>query len=401
MAVTQSRVQRQVLLWLSIGVNLSFLLFFKYFNFLSENMLGFLKSLSIIPPQFSLAMNFILPVGISFYTFEAISYIVDVYKKRVLPAQKYWDYVLFIIYFPHLVAGPIMRVKSFLPQVSLPRIVTGEQISQGFWLFSWGLFEKMFIADNLAKIVDPIFSSSSGSDGFKVMIALYAFTFQIFCDFDGYSNMARGLGKLMGFDLLINFNVPYIALSPKDFWQRWHIGLSSWLRDYVYIPLGGNQASNIKIAGNVLVTMCIGGIWHGPSWHFLWWGVYHGALIIVYRYLSGIQRLHQFLQWLIFFHCVVIGWLLFRAGSMKQVATMLSSCVSNFHVTGDGMNALLRLIAFVFPLLIVQAFQARRNDLLFLNKVHWTARVVIFAVMFYLIVGFGVMESEQFIYFQF
>ncbi len=237
---SQDAKRRIFFLWLSIGVNLSILGFFKYFNFF----LGSLKAFIFwfcpsCHPGFDLALNIILPVGISFYTFEAISYTVDVYKGVIPPAKRYWDYALFILFFPHLIAGPIMRAKDLLSQIITPRQWSLDRFYEGCHLVFWGLFEKIFIADNCATLVNPIFSSPGPYNGGTILIALYAFAIQIFCDFDGYSNMARGLGKCMGFELTINFKFPYLSTNPREFWQRWHISLSSWLRDYVYIPLGG------------------------------------------------------------------------------------------------------------------------------------------------------------------
>ena len=241
--LSQDKLRRKILLLISVTVNLSILFFFKYCHFFLDNVESLLNT--FLPNPIHFTFKIILPLGISFYTFEAISYTLDVYRGTTKPAQKYWDYLLFVIYFPHLIAGPIMRAKNFIPQVASPRMLKLEYFYEGCFLIFWGLFEKIFIADNLAKIVNPVFASPAPYDGGSVLLAVYAFAFQIFCDFDGYSNMARGLGKCMGFEIAINFRLPYFAANPMEFWKRWHITLSTWLRDYYtsHSAAIGNQCS--------------------------------------------------------------------------------------------------------------------------------------------------------------
>ncbi|MFH0754399.1 MAG: MBOAT family O-acyltransferase [Candidatus Omnitrophota bacterium] len=410
-ARTDDPLKKRFWLWLSIGVNLAILGFFKYFNFFAGQVQGVLQAFHFLPDSFSMALNIVLPVGVSFYTFEAISYVVDVYRGQIRPAQRYWDYVLFVIYFPHLIAGPIMRAKDFLPQIVAPRVFRWEQFYEGCHLFFWGLFEKVFIADNLAKIVNPVFAAQGPYHGDAVLIALYAFAFQIFCDFDGYSNMARGLGKCMGFEISINFRIPYFSKDPHEFWQRWHISLSSWFRDYVYIPLGGNRCSVMKMSGNLLVTMLLCGFWHGASWMFLFWGGYH-AVILIGHHLIALWRggadkapdkegdRWRLLKVFFFFHLVVIGWLLFRAPSVEQAWGMFCAIFTNFH-GADFIQMMPRLLGFIVVLLGVQWGQWKSGDLLFMARVSPFFRIAFYALLTYLMVGFGVMNSEEFIYFQF
>ncbi len=381
---------RRQLLALSIGVNLLILGFFKYANFFIGH------------PVF----NVILPLGISFYTFEAISYTVDVYRRQTKPAQRYADYLLFVIYFPHLIAGPIMRAKDFLPQITTPRPINPGLFYQGAHLFFWGLFEKMFVADNLAKIVDPVFASPGPYKGEDVLTALYAFAFQIFCDFDGYSNMARGLGKCMGFDITINFKLPYLSSNPREFWQRWHISLSTWLRDYVYIPLGGNRRGDIRTYVNLLLTMLLGGLWHGAAWTFVLWGGYHGALLAGHRLMRGERAppdepgLYKAVKVLVFFHLVVLGWLLFRATSLAQVVAMLGALFTSLNPTALAA-AITPFLLIVSPLFLVQILQARRRDLMALYQLPQFFKIAIYAFLTYLVLSFGVLKPEEFIYFQF
>lgn len=397
---------RRLLLIISITVNLAILGFFKYCNFFASSLQALLNP--ILPlgvPQF--ITQIVLPVGVSFYTFEAISYTVDVYRGTMKPTQRYWDYVLFVIYFPHLVAGPIMRAKDFIPQITSPRVVKWSLVSEGAYLVFWGLFEKIFIASNLAKIVDPIFDRPAPYHGPEVLIGLYAFAFQIFCDFDAYSNIARGLGKCMGFDIMINFNLPYFAKNPREFWQRWHISLSTWLRDYLYIPLGGNQRGSWLTLRNLGVTMLLGGLWHGASWTFVLWGVYHGLLLILYRLKSDIKSTGKdsafihFGKMVLMFHLVTLGWLFFRAQSLPQIVAMLQALFTDWTWEASLQSQALALLGFLTPLWLIQLGQWSRHDLMFFYKQHWLVKTSAYAVMVYLILGWGVMTAEEFIYFQF
>ncbi len=398
--------KRRFFLGISICTNLAILGFFKYYNFFAANAGHLLQAFG---HPLSLTLNIILPLGISFYTFEAISYVVDVYRRQVKPAKSYWDYVLFVIYFPHLIAGPIMRAKDFIPQVMSPRPWRADQFYEGCYLFFWGLFEKVFVADNLAKIVNPVFVPASSYNGAEVLVALYAFAFQIFCDFDGYSNMARGLGKCMGFEISINFKLPYFATNPREFWQRWHITLSSWLRDYVYIPLGGNRKGELRLYGSLVLTMLLGGFWHGASWTFVMWGAYHGVLLIAFRFLiirQWFEKTRVHVPWVIkavfMFHLVVLGWLFFRAASFHQIIQMTQALFFNFSLaTGKGTFLFFKFLDIVFPLLVIQVGQYLTQDLLFLYHRHWALKAVIYAFLAYLMLAWGVMRPQEFFYFQF
>ncbi|MBF0595613.1 MAG: MBOAT family protein [Candidatus Omnitrophica bacterium] len=413
---SQDDKKRKVLLIVSLFVNLALLGFFKYCNFFIENFLSLIACFHPASQQSSTRnfLNIILPLGISFYTFEAISYTVDVYRRVIKPTPRYWDYVLFVIYFPHLVAGPIMRAKDFLPQVIQPRRITPEQFYEGCHLFFWGLFEKIFIADNLAKLVDPVFNDGGPYQGLTVLTALYAFAFQIFCDFDGYSNMARGLGKCMGFEISINFRWPYFATNPSDFWKRWHITLSSWLRDYIYIPLGGNRQSTVLIYRNIAITMILGGLWHGAAWHFVLWGIYHALLIILYKVLTPFFekaslfnptgnpffiKVWHLLKIASFFQLTCLGWLLFRASSTNQAIDMFTSIFHHFSITRGASIA--QILFYLSPLLIVQTIQHRNKDLLATHHLNVSTKVVLYLAAYYLMTIWGVQNAKQFIYFQF
>jgi len=402
---------RKMFLFLSIFVNLSILGFFKYFNFFVDSLSDLLRLFHLDIPGVRGPLNIILPVGISFYTFESLSYTIDVYRGQLKPTRRYWDYFLFVAYFPQLVAGPIMRAKTLLPQVLAPRSVNAKKFYEGGFLFFWGLFEKLFVADNLAKLVNPVFEEQGPYRGVRVLLALYAFAFQIFCDFDGYSNMARGLGKFMGFEIDVNFNLPYFAVNPRQFWKRWHISLSTWLRDYLYIPLGGNRRGKGWMYAALFLTMFLGGLWHGAAWTFVLWGIYQGFLLIVHRLVAKDVRasaidasprsLKRALKNLVFFHLVLLGWLFFRAQSVGQIFEMLYALFFNFNIFAVDIQSWLTLAGFVVPLLAIQIWQFLSGDLMILYKQHWLLKTIIYAFMTYLLIGWGVLKAEEFIYFQF
>ena len=257
--------------------------FFKYFNFFVDNVHVALASLGLhaAPP----ALAILLPAGISFYTFQALSYTIDVYKGEMRARRDPIDFALFVAFFPHLVAGPIMRAQNLLVQVERPRTFSADAARSGLVLMAWGFFKKLVVADNVAVIANRVFAHEAPT--FEVLWAgVFAFGMQIYADFSAYSDIARGVARWFGFELIVNFNHPYIAHSPTDFWRRWHISLSTWFRDYVYIPLGGNRVPASQREINLLATFVISGFWHGASWNFVLWGFYHGMLVVVTRTLA-------------------------------------------------------------------------------------------------------------------
>lgn len=403
--------KRKLFLILSIFGNLSILGFFKYFNFFASSLQILLSHFGIsAQPRF---LHIILPVGISFYTFQTMSYSIDVYRDNMKPTRNFLDYALFVAYFPQLVAGPIERAKHLLPQVTSIRKVTLDKFWEGSHLIFWGLFQKVFIADNLARIVDPVFNSSSAYSGATVLLALYAFAFQIFCDFAGYSNIARGLGKCMGFDIMLNFNLPYFATNPKEFWQRWHISLSTWLKDYLYIPLGGNKKGTLNTYKNLAITMVLGGLWHGASWTFVIWGAYHGLLLIIYRLSKTlfdkisplknifISKICFILKVIFFFHLVCLGWLVFRARSMTQAFNMIHSLFFNFSITSINIIEIKKLVFYLWFLILLDVISYKSKDLDILVKLPAFIRVNAWLYIIYSIIIMGVLYGKEFIYFQF
>ncbi|MCP4726509.1 MAG: MBOAT family protein [bacterium] len=404
---------RKKFLILSVTGNLTILGVLKYFNFFAEN---FIELLSLAGLSINTQLiHIILPVGISFYTFQTMSYTIDIYNKKMEPTKKFFDFALFVAFFPQLVAGPIERAKNLLPQILSPRKFNLDYFYEGLYLIFWGLYLKVFIADNLAQIVDPVFASEPPYNGVKILISLYAFAFQIFCDFAGYSNIARGLGRLLGFKIMINFNLPYFATNPAEFWHRWHISLSTWLRDYLYIPLGGNRKGTFGTYKNLALTMLLGGLWHGAAWPFIAWGAYQGGLLIIHRLLQPfleslpkiknliLQKIWFIAKVIVFFQFVCVGWLIFRAESISQIKDMLVSLFVNFDFSSAiGIeNNIKNFLFFIILLFIIQVIQYMKKNLLVILEFKPVIQILIYLIMFYSLAFLGVTTSEEFIYFQF
>ena len=285
-----------------------------------------------------------LPVGISFYTFQTMSYTIDVYRKKLRATGNFLDFALFVTFFPQLVAGPIERATHLLPLIQQKRVFSIDETVRGLFLILLGLVKKMAIADGVSGAVAAVYGSQSPVSGLDVVLATYAFAFQILCDFSAYTDIARGSSKLLGIDLMINFNAPYFAKSPSDFWQRWHISLSTWLRDYLYIPLGGNRFGSLATYRNLMITMVLGGLWHGAAWNFVLWGIYQGAVLCLFRLFQPMNsgrkpsstpttspwaRLaasaNDAFQIILYFQITCYGWLLFRSDSFSQIKKLTSS----------------------------------------------------------------------------
>ena len=312
----------------SLAVNLGMLGFFKYCNFFIDNVQLALSSAGITVDTPVLAI--VLPAGISFYTFQALSYTIDVYKGEMHARRNAIDFALFVAFFPHLVAGPIMRAQNLLVQVERPRSFSADAARGGLVLIAWGFFKKLVIADNVAVIANRVFAHESPA--FEVLWAgVFAFGMQIYADFSAYSDIARGVARWFGFELIVNFDHPYVAHSPADFWRRWHISLSTWFRDYVYIPLGGNRVPALQREVNLLATFVISGLWHGASWNFVLWGFYHGALVAITRTLGRVLRLPErwpgpfvLVQIAGTFVLMMAGWLFFRETNADYLRMFLS-----------------------------------------------------------------------------
>ena len=313
---------RRRILWAAVTLDLLLLGAFKYYGFFAQEINGVLRSfgLGLSAPLVAIA----IPLGVSFFTFQAISYVVDVHRRRIEPGTT-MDVALYLSFFPHVVAGPIVRAKEFLPQLATPRSRHDVPVGAGIGLIALGLVKKVAIADYLAReVVDPVFSVPSAYAAPDVALASYAYAAQIFCDFSGYTDIAIGAALLMGFVFPQNFHRPYSAVGFQEFWRRWHMTLSRFLRDFLYIPLGGNRGGKFKTARNLMLTMLLGGLWHGAAWTFVLWGALHGGGLVAERALSGRVRAPRWFGWLITFHLVVLGWILFRSPDLGTAGDMLA-----------------------------------------------------------------------------
>lgn len=336
LGVTRRDIWRRAIVLLNVGVNVGMLVYFKYFNLLYE------AFCSIVSTSFD-PLDVILPAGISFFTFRSISYMVDVYRGDLEPCRNFLDYFFFLTFFPPLLAGPVVRARDMLGQIRENPSATREMISEGLFLIMTGLVKKVMIADYIsANFVDRIFDNPALYSGFENLMGAIGFTVQLYCDFSGYSDMAIGLALLMGYRFKINFDAPFKSQSPTEFWRRWHISLSTWLRDYVYIPLGGNRHGRARAYLNQFLTMVIGGFWHGASWMYVIWGAYHGLLLVAHKVISKVWKLPEglagrpevkVLNIAITFMLVVAGFTLFRAPDLETVAVMGQQIFGDFHLS--------------------------------------------------------------------
>ena len=406
---TEDSRRRATLLGASLALNLGALGFFKYAGFFAEGFRGLFLWFGIDVPD--LVLEVVLPVGISFYTFQTLSYTIDVYRRELTPTSNFWAFALFVAFFPQLVAGPIERASRLLPQITQSRAVTWEGFNSGCWLIFWGLFKKVVIADNLSKMVDMVYASGSQPTSAELVLATYAFTFQIYCDFSGYTDMARGIARLMGFNLMLNFRLPFFAQNPADLWRRWHISLSSWMRDYLYISLGGNRSSGWMTLRNLALTMVLSGLWHGAAMPFVLWGAYHAVLLIAHRQCSPwFTRRHALLggpHWLprgmkifVMFHLTCIGFMIFRAENVEAIAGFVSLLAGPFDA-GVATGWLLPMGVLILPLLAMQLAQARSGDLEVVLRWPRVVRVGVYLALGFMIVLLGEDGGQPFIYFQF
>ena len=392
----------------SVAVNLCFLGFFKYFNFFVDTADALLKNLGLA--GFERHLDVVLPVGISFYTFQSISYIVDVYRGEVAPARNPLDFALFVAFFPHMVAGPIMHSRDLLPQMQNPRRPTWAQARSGLWLMLWGFFKKMVIADNLAGIVGLAYDRPDPANvsAAAVVVSTYAFAYQIYCDFSGYTDIARGVARLLGFELMLNFRQPYLALNPPDFWRRWHISLSTWLRDYLYIPLGGSRGGTLLTYRNLLLTMLLGGLWHGAAWNFVLWGAFHGLLLVAHRLVVDEWRLWPYdgpvaraIARVAMFHLVCYGWLLFRAQSFEQIRVFTRTLLRGLEGFG-ALGAVPAVVAILAASVwAVESWVRNADDPGTSRGWHHGLGALACTLLLMAIVLFTPADTRSFIYFQF
>jgi D-alanyl-lipoteichoic acid acyltransferase DltB (MBOAT superfamily) len=413
--------QRKTWLLISVITNLGFLAVFKYYNFFAAS---FASALAMIGFKADVAtLEVILPVGISFYTFHGLSYVFDIYNRKIEPSRNFTSYSLFVSFFPLLVAGPIERATHLLPQMEKPRMFNYSQAVDGLRQILWGLFKKIVIADNCAEIANQVFDHSAGYSGITLFLGAVFFAFQIYGDFSGYSDIALGTARLFGFELLRNFAFPYFSRDIAEFWRRWHISLSSWFRDYLYIPLGGNKGSMFIKMRNVFIIFLVSGFWHGANWTFIAWGALN-ALYILPLVLSGKNRAHleivaqgrllpspkEFGQVLFTFGLTVFAWIFFRAESISHAMLYIKNMISGLLVKSSygealqfsqhtvGYTLLLLLAAFIVTEWVgrEQKYAIEKIGLNYPRFVRWTFYYGIAAALFFL----GGSE-QQFIYFQF
>jgi alginate O-acetyltransferase complex protein AlgI len=398
--------------WLSIIVNLGFLGVFKYYNFFAESFSEALKGIGIHADLWTL--NIILPVGISFYTFHGLSYVIDIYKNRIAPEKNIITYSLFVSYFPLLIAGPIERATHLLPQVKKKRVFDYNKAIDGVYQIIWGLFKKIVIADSCAQYADAIFNNSENMNSISLAMGALYFTFQIYGDFSGYSDIALGTSKLLGIDLLRNFNFPYFSRDIAEFWRRWHISLSSWFRDYLYIPLGGSKVTIGKKIRNTFIIFLVSGFWHGANWTFIAWGLLN-ALYFLPLLLSNKNRQHidvvargktlptfkEFITMAITFFMTAFAWIFFRSETVAQAFNYIKHLFS-FDFQG-GIQYLeierytIEIIGLLFFFIIFE-WNARENEHPFTGKSKNLKIIVILSAL----ILFGVYsKATDFIYFQF
>lgn len=400
--------RRRQFLLLSVITNLLILGSFKYFNFFADSFVS-LSDVFGFEPDF-VTLTIVLPVGISFYTFQSMGYTIDVYRKKIGPSHNILDYALYVAFFPQLVAGPIERASNLLPQITGHRTIDLDQVKAGLFLILWGYFKKVVIADQMGMIADDVFANHAQNQGIESIVGMLAFTVQIYADFSGYSDIARGLAKLMGFDLMINFKLPYFAKDPAEFWRRWHVSLSSWIRDYLYIPLGGNRHGKVRTYRNLLVSMVLAGLWHGAAWNFVVWGAFHGAMLNVHRLYTDLRppradggmvpgRASILGQIALMFLLTVVGWVIFRSESLEQAVHMFTRISP--ELSRQGLSMAYDVLFFTWPLVIIELVQHRTGDLLIVTKQRPLIQVAIYSFLLLWIVVFGGREPTEFIYFQF
>ena len=391
----QGTPRARVFLVISLTLNLGVLAVFKYGRFLYDSA-DALLGLPAAPHFLSL----VVPLGISFYTFHSISYVVDTYRGLRPPTDDFADFALYVAFFPQLVAGPITRWGFFGPQLERPRTVTFEDVDRALFLLAVGYVKKVVCADSLGSFVDRIYDDAGATGAVEAWLALYAYAFQIYFDFSGYTDIAWGIAGLLGFRLPENFRHPYLAESPSEFWRRWHVSLSTWLRDYLYIPLGGNRRGRVRTYVNLMLTMLLGGLWHGAAWTFVLWGGYHGAWLAAHRFVSradGPPRTPPWLRRVVSFHLIALGWVLFRAGRLEVALAFFRGLVTPRVMSGPFPVAPVALVAFGCA---THALALRSDRTIFWQRLPRTAQGVAYAVVLVL-VGLFSAESARFIYFQF
>ncbi len=406
MDTSQTKTIRKLMLTLTVVLNLAVLAYYKYTNFFIDNLNG------LFHQNFQL-QHIILPIGISFFTFQAISYAVDLYREELKPAKNVLDFTFYLTFFPELLAGPIVRAKSFLPQMYREISLSKKDAGLALFLIISGLIKKCVISDYISmNFVDRIFDNPLSYSPFETLMATYGYALQIFCDFSGYSDMAIGIALLMGFKLPENFRTPYKSLSVTEFWRRWHISLSSWLRDYLYIPLGGNRKGKFRTYLNLFLTMLIGGLWHGAAWKYIIWGALHGGALTVERFFKQFVKLPEKNIWvnlicgLLTFHFIAFCWIFFRASDFNVAKSVLEN-ISHLEYNPTAWLTVIQGYRNVFILILagfILHFTPKRiSDFVETSflKLPFIGRAIIVGGVFWLVYATASSGTQPFIYFQF
>ena len=396
----ESTKRKKLLAWLLALIGLLPLLVFKYYNFINESVQNGLSYLGL---QFTLpGLNWAIPVGISFYTFQAVGYMLDVYHRRINAERNLIDYMLFVSFFPQVLSGPISKGSELIPQLKQAQIFNYKKSVLGLQYLLWGMFLKLVVADRLGIYVDTVYANYHYYSGVTCFLASIFYSFQIYADFAGYSLMAVGIAKLLGYDIIKNFRQPYFSISITDFWRRWHISLSRWLKDYVYIPLGGSRCSKIKCYSNILITFLVSGVWHGANWTFVLWGFLHGLFQVIEKWMGFNKQGKTLLiipRVIITFLIVNLLWILFRVDSLNQFVDLLHKFLNPSH--GDVLNETvsfnLRNILIVLVVDLLCEIGILRKLLYRSVLIRWS----IYIGLFTSILLFGVLDSGQFIYVSF
>lgn len=405
---TAEKAKRRLLVIISLCVNLGLLCYFKYTNFFYE-MFAPLLGGNFEP------LDIFLPVGISFFTFQSLSYTIDVYRGDLKPLRSLLDYIFYVSFFPQLVAGPIVRARDFIPQIRQPLFVSSEMFGQGVFFIVSGLFKKAVISDYISvNFVERIFENPGLYSGIENLFGIYGYALQIYCDFSGYSDMAIGLALLLGFRFPMNFNSPYKSDSVTEFWHRWHISLSTWLRDYLYISLGGNRKGKIRTYINLILTMLLGGLWHGASWNFVVWGGLHGVALAVHKFIRSILRreknyqsrgIKKFFAVIITFHFVCFCWIFFRNTTFDGSVTMIKQIFSSFHpelfgqlVSGYWKVFLLMVLGFALHWCPDRWQNACSNTV---TKMPLIMQALLIIIVIFIVIQIKSSDIQPFIYFQF
>ena len=413
---TENRKIKKLVLTGTFIVCIGVLLFFKYFNFLSQSITTVLNKGFNLGAD-AILVNVLLPVGISFYTFQTLSYVVDVYRGREAE-HHFGKYAAFIAFFPQLVAGPIERTDNLLPQIKADHKFDYDRASYGLKLMAWGYFKKIAIADTISKFVSPVFDNPTNYTGFALLLSACLFSIEIYCDFSGYSDIAKGSAKLLDIDLMDNFKSPYFSQSVKEFWSRWHISLSTWFKDYLYIPLGGNRCSKLRNSINVLITFLVSGLWHGANWTFVAWGGIHGLAQVLENLLipKKYKNSTGLLRWIRFFLVFVfatIAWVLFASNSFSDGAYIITHMFTGIESPAAYINAglealimfkrqLLALLVNIIILAIYDYTALTKNPIELVSSKKLAVRWAVYLILILLLVlSVPVTDKTEFIYFQF